>query len=211
MGFRFRKSVKAGPFRMTFSKSGVGYSVGGKGFRVTKKAKGGIRTTASIPGTGISYSKDIGGKKRKNTHPQAKCAPSSAYHTSYQQQNIACWGNRLCGICGAPIDLDAKFCSGCGVMLSQPAKPREFNLMHIIRKCTHYGIRIAASFFVWFVVFLALAQVPAFIDRGGTDTVITSPIPLLLPTALAIACFFLLKKPLNKVECLSDPDDQKRR
>lgn len=58
MGFRFRKSVKAGPFRVTFSKSGVGYSVGGKGFRVTKKTNGGVRTTASIPGTGVSYSKD---------------------------------------------------------------------------------------------------------------------------------------------------------
>ena len=66
MGVRFRKSVKAGPVRVTFSKSGVGYSVGGKGFRVTKKAKGGVRTTASIPGTGVSYVKDYG-TGRKNT------------------------------------------------------------------------------------------------------------------------------------------------
>lgn len=65
MGFRFRKSVKAGPFRVNFSKSGIGYSVGGKGFRVTKKAGGGIRTTASIPGTGISYSKDSGKGRKK--------------------------------------------------------------------------------------------------------------------------------------------------
>ena len=63
MGFRFRKSVKAGPFRINFSKSGVGYSVGGKGFRVTKKAGGGTRTTASIPGTGVSYVQDSGGKR----------------------------------------------------------------------------------------------------------------------------------------------------
>lgn len=55
MGFRFRKSVKAGPFRINFSKSGIGYSVGGKGYRFTKKAGGGTRTTTSIPGTGISY------------------------------------------------------------------------------------------------------------------------------------------------------------
>ena len=66
MGFRFRKSVKAGPFRVTFSKSGIGYSVGGKGFRVTKKAGGGVRTTASIPGTGISYVSDSG-KGRKSS------------------------------------------------------------------------------------------------------------------------------------------------
>lgn len=63
MGFRFRKSVKAGPMRINFSKSGVGYSVGGKGFRFTKKANGGTRTTTSVPGTGISFVKDS--KKEK--------------------------------------------------------------------------------------------------------------------------------------------------
>ena len=52
MGFRFRKSFGAGSFRVNLSKSGIGYSVGGKGFRFTKKAGGGTRTTASIPGTG---------------------------------------------------------------------------------------------------------------------------------------------------------------
>lgn len=63
MGLNFRKSVKMGPVRVNFSKSGVGYSVGGKGFRVTKKANGGTRTTVGIPGTGISYSTD---SKRKS-------------------------------------------------------------------------------------------------------------------------------------------------
>lgn len=60
MGFRFKKSIKAGPVRVNLSKSGVGYSVGWKGFRVTKKAGGGTRTTTSIPGTGISYVNDSG-------------------------------------------------------------------------------------------------------------------------------------------------------
>lgn len=62
MAFRFRKSIKLGPLRINFSKSGVGYSVGNKFYRVTKKANGGMRTTATLPGTGISdvkdYSKD---------------------------------------------------------------------------------------------------------------------------------------------------------
>ena len=64
MGFRFRKSVNFGPLRINFSKSGIGYSIGGKGFRFTKKANGGTRTTASIPGTGISYVKDYGSAKK---------------------------------------------------------------------------------------------------------------------------------------------------
>ena len=58
MGFRFRKSVNIGGARVNFSKSGIGASVGGKGFRYTKKADGSTRTTASVPGTGISYQKD---------------------------------------------------------------------------------------------------------------------------------------------------------
>lgn len=56
MGFRMRKSINlGGGVRLNLSKKGVGMSVGTKGFRVTSKAGGGIRTTTSIPGTGISY------------------------------------------------------------------------------------------------------------------------------------------------------------
>ena len=62
MGRRYRKSIKLGPLRINLSGSGVGYSVGNKYYRVTKKANGGMRTTATLPGTGISdvkeYSKD---------------------------------------------------------------------------------------------------------------------------------------------------------
>lgn len=65
MGFRVRKSWNLGPLRINLSKSGIGYSVGAKGFRVTKKARGGYRTTASIPGTGLSYVKDYGKSDEK--------------------------------------------------------------------------------------------------------------------------------------------------
>ena len=58
MGFRFRKSIKLGCFRVNLSKHGVGYSFGVPGFRKTIKATGGTRTTCSIPGTGLSYSTD---------------------------------------------------------------------------------------------------------------------------------------------------------
>lgn len=55
MGYRYRKSVKLGPFRATMSKSGVSYSAGVKGARVTKRADGRVQTTASVPKTGLSY------------------------------------------------------------------------------------------------------------------------------------------------------------
>lgn len=55
MGFRYRKSVNMGPFRLNASKSGLGWSVGVPGARYTKMANGRNRVTASIPGTGISW------------------------------------------------------------------------------------------------------------------------------------------------------------
>lgn len=67
MGLRFRKSLNlGGGIKVNFSKSGIGYSAGGKGFRVTKTAKGTTRTTAGIPGTGLSYVKEIRKGKSKN-------------------------------------------------------------------------------------------------------------------------------------------------
>ncbi len=66
MGVRFRKSINlGGGFRINISKSGIGYSWGVKGFRVTKTANGRIRTTSSIPGTGISYSQEYGHSQNK--------------------------------------------------------------------------------------------------------------------------------------------------
>jgi TM2 domain-containing membrane protein YozV/predicted RNA-binding Zn-ribbon protein involved in translation (DUF1610 family) len=64
MGWRFRKSVRlGGGVRLNLSRSGIGVSVGVKGFRVGVGPRGG-RITASIPGTGISYQSSFGTKRR---------------------------------------------------------------------------------------------------------------------------------------------------
>ena len=55
MGFYFRKSVNVGPFRVNLSKSGIGYSVGGQGFRTGRSARGRRYTSFGIPGTGMGY------------------------------------------------------------------------------------------------------------------------------------------------------------
>lgn len=65
MGFRYRKSTKIGPIRLNASKSGLGWSVGSKGIRYTKKAGGGSRTTASVPGTGLSWVEESSSNKKK--------------------------------------------------------------------------------------------------------------------------------------------------
>lgn len=59
MGLRFRKSIHIGPLRINFSKSGVGFSLGVKGFRVSRSAKGKTSATVSVPGTGISYVENL--------------------------------------------------------------------------------------------------------------------------------------------------------
>ena len=55
MGFFYRKSASFGPFRVNLSKSGVGYSVGGRGFRVGRSGSGRKHTAFSLPGTGVGY------------------------------------------------------------------------------------------------------------------------------------------------------------
>ena len=68
MGMRFRKSFGGKHFRVTLSKSGVGYSCGVKGARITRTASGRTRKTASIPGSGISYTTESGAR----THRRAR-------------------------------------------------------------------------------------------------------------------------------------------
>jgi tetratricopeptide (TPR) repeat protein len=70
MGFRIRKSIKIMPgVRMTFSKSGVSYSAGVKGYRVTKRADGRTQRTLSVPGSGLSYVSTSGHTRSMRTSP----------------------------------------------------------------------------------------------------------------------------------------------
>ncbi|MDA8129660.1 MAG: DUF4236 domain-containing protein [Betaproteobacteria bacterium] len=53
--FRFRRRIKIAPgVSLNLSKSGISTSLGGKGFTVNL-GRGKTRTTASLPGTGLSY------------------------------------------------------------------------------------------------------------------------------------------------------------
>ena len=56
MGWRFRKSINVGGgMRINISNSGVGFSYGIPGFRQSIMPNGRVRTTCTIPGTGLSY------------------------------------------------------------------------------------------------------------------------------------------------------------
>lgn len=75
MTWRFRRSLKLGPLKLNFSKSGVGYSVGVRGFRVGKDAKCRSYTAASIPGTGL-YNRTYG--SGSSASPDAMSSPAGA-------------------------------------------------------------------------------------------------------------------------------------
>lgn len=73
MGMRFRKSFGGKHFRVTLSKSGVGYSGGVKGARITRTASGRTRKTASIPGSGISYTTESGARTHRRARANEEC------------------------------------------------------------------------------------------------------------------------------------------
>ncbi len=101
MGFRYRKSINlGGGFRINLSKSGIGYSWGTKGYRVTKTARGTTRRTYSIPGTGLSYVDETGSRSRKSNNRNNNSRQNQSQQCSrtqnrqpaqdtYRQNNIA--------------------------------------------------------------------------------------------------------------------------
>lgn len=105
MGFRYRKSIKMGPLRINLSKSGIGYSVGVKGYRVTKKSNGGYRTTASIPGTGISHVKEYSARSAHSAPGYVPPMPEA-----------------YCEQCGHPVGGGNKTCPECGVKIHHEKK-----------------------------------------------------------------------------------------
>ncbi|MFI9157191.1 DUF4236 domain-containing protein [Kitasatospora aureofaciens] len=77
MGFSSRKSFKAGPFRVTASKSGLSYSAGMQGVRVTRRTDGRVQTTVSVPGTGLRHTTTTdGGPQPAAAGPTPAAAPS---------------------------------------------------------------------------------------------------------------------------------------
>lgn len=82
MGFRLKKSIKIGKnSKINLSKSGIGFSTGVKGARVSVGPKG-VRKTASIPGTGISYTDQKSWNQIKNSDKNKVSKKSTATNNS---------------------------------------------------------------------------------------------------------------------------------
>lgn len=73
MGWSYRKSFNIGPFRINVGNSGVGYSVGGGGFRSGVRSNGASFQSFSIPGTGLRYTSS-GGSRGKSPGNSSGCS-----------------------------------------------------------------------------------------------------------------------------------------
>ena len=105
MGFNFRKSFSIGKlFRINISKSGIGFSFGIPGARITRTAKGKLKSTYSIPGTGISYTQNLDKKENKEKKITDK---------KQKSDNIL-----YCENCGQKVSKQAKFCKNCGTKIN---------------------------------------------------------------------------------------------
>ena len=79
MTFRYRKSIQIIPgLRMNVSSRGVGYSVGGRGFRVTRGANGRVTRSIGIPGTGMRDVRTMRSGTKSTGRPSSRPAARAA-------------------------------------------------------------------------------------------------------------------------------------
>ena len=74
MGFTYRKSVNLGPFRVNLSKPGLGYSVGGRGFRVGTTPRGRkycLARTLRVSPIGLLFEQATERPPSRLVHPSA--------------------------------------------------------------------------------------------------------------------------------------------
>lgn len=153
MAWRFRRSLKLGPLRLNFSKSGVGTSIGVRGFRVGTDAKGRSYTAASIPGTGL-YNRQYSSSTSKPSAAPSSVDPSSASTPSGKGSGLKIFlafvaGGVVFSIVGAmmsssptvtPAPAPAAVSAPLVPVATKPAKRRAGSSKRAgVRKSTHHS------------------------------------------------------------------------
>lgn len=85
MGLSFRKSVKFGPVRLNFSKSGVGFSTGVKGLRYSAGPRGAF---INVGANGIYYRKQISRKQRVEKNYSQEPEKTESTFTAHDVEDI---------------------------------------------------------------------------------------------------------------------------
>jgi hypothetical protein len=78
MSWRWRRSIRSGPFRISLSKKGIGYSLGIPGLRVGRSPTGKTYVSQSIPGTGLWRIKYFGKKQQTGVGTPPVVGPSQS-------------------------------------------------------------------------------------------------------------------------------------
>jgi hypothetical protein len=166
MGFRFRKSFNLGlGFKVNLSKSGIGYSWGFPGYRITKTANGRTRKTYSIPGTGIGY---VDEKSNKTQSRQTNSI------TNEQKQNHK--KNDTCTIYDENKFSDVQDIESAKMKNFQPAEYKDF-----LRK-------ISFNFFIkYFTFFLFLGLFITYLVYKS------SSVWIFLGSLISLLSFIILK------------------
>lgn len=125
MGWRYRKSIKIAPgIKLNVGKKSMGVSIGGKHAGVSVNSKTGVTTRASIPGSGLSYTQRVGGKKnrsrRTSSRPPARAIARSEQPVQKIPVVLRTWYIVLAVLCvigglaNLPANWEAAIC-GVGV------------------------------------------------------------------------------------------------
>lgn len=146
MSFRFRKQLGIPGVKLNLTKHGISsLSVGKTGSKMNLSSSG-LKLTAGIPGSGLSYSTTLnpaaniesicpkcGGKKSKKQEVCSNC-----------KKELAEALKPKCDTCGKVIRKGTKFCSNCG----QPIPPEKYQPVKRRPKCNACGkaIRKDAQF-----------------------------------------------------------------
>lgn len=103
MGLRFRKSFRIFPgIRINLSKTGIGASVGFKGFRWTRRADGKIQKTFSLPGTGVSYV-DVDSPKKAKSQAKTSTKQTASAHCPGCNASYRAGADNFCKKCGEKL------------------------------------------------------------------------------------------------------------
>lgn len=159
MGMKFRKSIKlGGGTKLNISKSGVGVSTGVKGFRVSTNTSGRSRVTTSLPGTGLSYTKEYGSS---GSFGNNQSAPTHHSHSHSHSHSYSGGGSAPSGGGDKPPFFQR---TGIIILLLILFPPVGICLMWRYMPQIHEGIKVTLSvvFGILFICMLA---------TGGGDVV----------------------------------------
>lgn len=91
MAVRFRKSKKVAPgTKINIGKKSSGVSFGNRGGGISFNSRSGVHVRASIPGTGISFTSKVGGRKRRKAKKRQP-SRSPGLLVSMVVFALACW------------------------------------------------------------------------------------------------------------------------